>query len=58
MDFPAAQELPSQHKDLRALPAKESQWTAEEQERMRMRMGELRPRDADLGLEMVAWKIC
>ena len=32
VDFPAAQELPSQHKDLRVLPAKESQWTAEEQE--------------------------
>lgn len=28
----ARKELPSQHKDLRVLPAKESQWTAEEQE--------------------------
>jgi hypothetical protein len=38
VDFPAAQELPSQHKDLRVLPAKESQWTAGTGD-----AGELRP---------------
>ena len=51
--FPAmsAQELPSQHKDLRASRPAESQWTAEEEERQtsRRHLG-----NVDLGpLEMV-----
>ena len=48
-----AQELPSQHKDLRASRPGESQLTAEEEDR---RTSRLHLRDADLGPKW--WKIC